>query len=176
MPNRSEAYDFSLFEDHTAAAAPARLPRRDQPESAPRENVVELPRRELEKNAKPRRHPIRAMASVTCFIVFLAIAVAMVYSQQQLAVLTEQINAASQSLEQKESLEVQLSMQAAQKMSGTQVENYAAGKLGMGKATSSQVTYVNVAQKDQGMVIQSTEGGSWLDKLLSTVRSLFAED
>ncbi len=175
MSNRSEAYDFSLFEDHTAGAAPARQPRREQPERTPRENVVELPRRELEKNSKPRRHPVRSVAAITVFLVFVAIAVAMVYSQQQLAVLTEQINTASQSLEEKQSLEIQLSMQAAQKMSGAQVEDYAAEKLGMGKINSSQVTYVNVAQKDQGTVVQSTEGGSWMDRLLSAIRSLFAE-
>ncbi len=175
MANRSEAYDFSLFESHYGNTAPQRAPRRGQPEKAPRENVVELPKKELEKNARPKRHPIRAMAAVTGFAIFLTIAVAMVYSQQQLAVLTDEVNRASQSLEQKQSLEVQLNMQAAQKMNGAQVEEYASGKLGMGKAAGGQVSYVNVAQEDQGTVLQSTEGGSVLDQILSAIRSLFAE-
>lgn len=172
MANYSEAYDFSLFEPRYDNTVPARSPRREQPERAP--NVVELPKKELEKNARPKRHPVRAMMAVLSFTAFVAIAVAMVYSQEQLAMLTEQINAASQTLEESESLEVQLNMQAAQKMSGAQVEAYAENQLGMNKISSGQVTYVNVAQEDRGAVLQGTEGGSLLDRILSEIRSLFA--
>lgn len=172
MANYSEAYDFSLFEPRYDNTAPAREPRREQPERAP--NVVELPKKELEKNARPKRHPVKAMMAVLSFAVFAAIAVAMVYSQEQLAMLTEQINTANQTLAESESLEVQLNMQAAQKMNGSQVEAYAAGQLGMSKITSGQVTYVNVAQEDKGTVIQGTDGGSLIDKALSKIRSLFA--
>ncbi len=172
MANRSEAYDFSLFEPHYGNTAPARAPRREQPEKAP--NVVELPERELEKNSRPKRHPMRALMAALSFSVFVAIAVAMVYSQEQLAMLTEQINAATQTLEESRSLEVQLNMQAAQKMNGAQVEAYAVDELGMNKISVQQVTYVNVANEDKGAVLQSTDGGSFLDKLLSQLRSLFA--
>lgn len=174
MANFSEAYDLSMFEARYDNTVPVREPRREQPAPAPKENIRRLSKEELEKNARPQRHPVKAIAAIACFTAFIAIAVAMVYSQQQLAVLTEQINAASQSLEQKESLEVQLSMRAAQKMNGSEVETYAAEQLGMGKISGGQVTYVNVAQKDQGTVVQSTEGGSLLDRLLSSIRSLFA--
>lgn len=174
MAYRSEAYDFSLFEQHTGNAAPVREPRREQPQRAPKENVVELPKKELEKNARPKRHPLKAMAAVLCFTVFAAIAIAMVYSQEQLAILTEQINAATQELEESQSLEVQLNMQAAQTVNSAQVEDYAVNELGMNKIAGSQVTYVNVAQRDQGTVLQSTDGGSLLDRILSAIRSLFA--
>lgn len=171
MASRSEAYDFSLFEPHYDNTAPARAPKRE-PRKAP--NIVELPQQELEKNAKPKRHPLRAVMAVLSFSAFMVIAVAMVYSQEQLAVLTEQINAANQELAESQSLEVQLNMRAAQKMNGSEVEKYAAEELGMSKVSSRQISYVNVAQQDKGQVMQNVQGGSLLDKLLSAIRCWFA--
>ena len=78
MASRSEAYDFSLFESHYDNTAPARAPKREQPRKAP--NIVELPQKELEKNAKPKRHPLRAMMAVLSFSVFVIIAVASISS------------------------------------------------------------------------------------------------
>lgn len=170
MADAARAYDFSLFESHYDNAMPAREPRRqEQPQRAP--NVVELPQQELEKSARPKRHPIRAAAAVMSFLAFVIIAVAMVYSQEQLAILTDQINTANQTLEESQSLEVQLNMQAAQKMNGAQVEEYAAKELGMSKVTSDQITYISVAQQDRGTVLQSADGGSVLDRLLSKFRT-----
>lgn len=171
MANYSEAYDFSLFEDNYGSTAPAREPRREQREKS---NVVELPKSEPKRNVQPKRHPMRALAAVFSFAVMVSIAVAMVYSQEQLAKLTEQINVATQTLEESESLEVQLNMQAAQKMNGAQVEAYAATELGMSKISNGQVTYVNVAQQDKGTVLQSAEGGSIIDKLAAKLRAMFA--
>ena len=74
----------------------------------------------------------------------------------QLTELTEEINQTSQALAEAESLEIQLNMAAAQKMTGAQVEEYAAS-LGMEKVSGSQVTYINVAQEDQGTVVQQVE-------------------
>ncbi len=44
----------------------------------------------------------------------------------------------------------------------------------MKKVVSDQVTYVNVAEEDQGAVVRQASGGSFLDKLWSTVVSWFA--
>lgn len=168
MANYSEAYDFSLFEERYDNTAPAVEPRRKRDEKS---NVVELPKNEPEKSTKPKRHPVRAMTAVISFCFLLALAVAIVYSQEQLAMLTEQINVATETLAESESLEVQLNMQAAQKMNGAQVEAYAADELGMSKISSGQVTYVNVAQQDKGAVLQNAEGGSLIDKLLAKLRA-----
>lgn len=167
MANYSEAYDFSLFETRYDNTAPAR--ELERPERA--SNVIELPKAEPQKNTKPKLHPLRKLAAVVSFAVFAAIAVAMVYSQEQLAMLTEQINVATETLAECESLEVQLNMQAAQKMNGAQVEAYAASELGMSKISSGQVTYVNVAQQDKGEVLQNADGGSVLDKLFSKLHA-----
>lgn len=179
MANRSEAYDFSLFEPRYDNTVPIREPQRKGPERAPHkglgENVVELPQKELEKNAQPKRHPFKMAMSALCFAAFMLLAVAMVYSQEQLARLTEEVNAAAQTLEEGQSLEVQLNMQASQKMDDSQVEEYATKNLGMSKILNGQVTYVNVAQEDKGTVIQSAEGGSILDQALAAIRSWFAD-
>ena len=97
-----------------------------------------------------------------------------VYNQVQLTELTDQINTTTQQLEEAESLEVQLNMEASQQMNGSQVEEYATQELGMKKVVSDQVTYVNVAEEDQGAVVRQARGGSFLDKLWSTVVSWFA--
>ena len=173
MANRAEAYDFSLFEPRYDNTVPAAEPRRErQPRKAP--NIVELPKKELEKNAKPKRHPFRAAMMVLSFAAFMVLAVAMVYSQEQLAVLTEKINAATQDLAESRSLEVQLNMRASQKMNDSEVEKFVTSELGMSKITSRQISYVNVAQQDKGTVMQEIDGGSVLDKILSTIRSWFA--
>ena len=74
-------------------------------------------------------------------------------------------------LEEAQSLEVQLNMQAAQLMTDAQVENYAVQQLGMGKLAGSQVVYMHVAQQDKGRVVQEIEGGSWLDKIWREISS-----
>ena len=172
MARSYEAYDFSLFEaryDNTAPA-PVREPKRQERRY---DNVVELPQEELEKNRRPKRHPIRAMAAAIVFFGFVALGAAMVHSQEQLAMLTEQINTATQTLQESQSLEVQLNMRAAQTMNSSQVEAYAA-QLGMSKVSSGQITYVNVMQQDKGTVLQTTEGGSILDRLAAKLKSLLS--
>ena len=148
----SAAYDLSIFEDrsdHTVRleALPERAPRREEQQAA-REKVVELPQQGKQK--KPRRHFLRRGAAVLCFGVIFSTVTLVVYNQ------------------------VQLNMEASQQMNGSQVEEYATQELGMKKVVSDQVTYVNVAEEDQGAVVRQASGGSFLDKLWSTVVSWFA--
>lgn len=171
MAVSSEAYDFSLFDTRYDNTVPAALPK-EQPkrEAERRSNVVELPREDVHKSRRVKRNPIRMMVASVVFFTFVALGCAMVYSQQQLAVLTEQINYANEALAESQSLEVQLNMRASQTMSATQVEEYAE-RAGMSKASSGQITYVNVAQQDEGVVLESTEGGSVLDRMIAKVKS-----
>ena len=177
MPYGSEAYDFSLFETHYDNTVPVRQPDR-RPVETPRRRVLEFPteqcQQQEERQPRAKRHPLRATFYVSCFGILLFLAVSMVYSQQQMASLTDQISTATEVLEQTQSVEVQLNMEAARKMTNTQVEAYAAQVLGMGKITSAQVTYVNVAGQDQGTVVQDAGGGSFLDRLWSRIIALFS--
>ena len=136
--------------------------------------VVGLPKKELHKNKRPRRNPLKMAAATLCFGVILATVTTMIYNQVQLTELTEEINTAAQSLQEAESLEIQLNMEAAQEMNGTQVEEYAANELGMSKIQSGQVTYVGSSQEDQGDVLQEATQGSWMDQLWAWLQSLFA--
>ena len=100
MANLSEAYDFSLFEDRIGqSTAPIGEPgSREQRQEQKRENVIELPQKELDKNRQPKRHPFRMIAATLCFTVIFATVVSIVYSQVQLTELTEEINIATQQL------------------------------------------------------------------------------
>lgn len=178
MANFSEAYDFALFEERTAAPAvveqPQRQPRREQPLRRPRENVVDLPQEGAKKQTKPKRHPFRFMAAAVCFVVITAIVTSVVHSQVLLTELTQEINTVTDSLEKAESVEIQLNMQAALRMNDGQIEQYAMAQLGLSKIASTQVTYINVARADQGQVLQDIDGGSVLDRLWASLRGLFA--
>ncbi len=181
----TEAYDFSLFEEHRveeeSVAAdsprwdntqPQEEPRRERREK-PKENVVELPQQEQRKAKKPRRHPLRTMAAVlACGVVFSTVTM-VIYNQVQLTELTEEINQTTQQLQEAESLEIQLNMEASQEMDGAAVEEYAQNELGMSKIASGQVTYVDSVQEDQGTVVREAGGGSFFEKLWSTIQSWF---
>ena len=181
----TEAYDFSLFEEHRveeeSVAAdsprwdntqPQEEPRRERREK-PRENVVELPQQEQRKAKKPRRHLLRTMAAVlACGVVFSTVTM-VIYNQVQLTELTEEINQTTQQLQEAESLEIQLNMEASQEMDGAAVEEYAQNELGMSKIASGQVTYVDSVQEDQGTVVREAGGGSFFEKLWSTIQSWF---
>ena len=171
----SEAYDFSLFEEHPQwdSAQRQEVPQ-GEPRRRPRENVVELPKKELEKNARPRLHPFRRAAWLACFFCLLSAVTVVLYNQVQLTELTDEINTATRALEEAQSLEIQLNMEASQKMDGAAIEQYAQEELGMRKVIGGQVTYVNVAQQDAGAVVREASESSLWDKAWRALCSLFA--
>lgn len=176
MANRNEAYDFSYFEEHVDNTVPALDPRVQE---QPRHNVVELPeqpeqpRQRPQRQARPKRGILRRAAAALCFAAVFATGISAVQSEVQLTELTEEINKTQNELAEAESLEVQLSMQAAQRMTDAQVEEYAV-QLGMSKMTGSQVTYLHVAQQDKGTVVQDIEGASFFERLWNNIRSWLA--
>ena len=174
----SEAYDFSLFEERTSTEERVSNARWDnaqpeEPKKRSQENVVELPEEELKKNRKPRRHLLRRAAAVLCFGVVFSAVTLVVYNQVQLTELTEEINTTAKQLEEAESLEIQLNMEASAQMDGAAVEQYAQEELGMSKVSGGQVTYVNVAQEDQGTVVREATSSSFWENLWSAIQSWF---
>jgi len=182
MANRSEAYDFSYFEDKNAVIddyayqQPAEQP--PQIEEQPQGNVVELPQRQpsrqQDQKRKLRQNFLQIAKRMIAIALVSGVGMAAVQSEVQLTELNEQVNDTRSELEQAESLEIQLTMQAAQRMSDAEVEAYAVEQLGMGKLTGSQVVYLHVDQQDRGTVVQDIEGGSWLDRAFAAVRSWLA--
>lgn len=172
-----EAFDFSRFQELEGNAAPVLDPKiQEQPQR--HDNVVAMPGQpeqpEHQPEPKPRRSPFKMIAAALCFGLIFITAISAVHSEVQLTELTEEITKTSQALEEAKSLEIQLSMQAAQKMSDTEVEEYAVQRLGMSKMSNSQVTYLHVAGQDQGKVVQDIAGKSWLEEALSAVREWLA--
>lgn len=177
MANRSEAYDYSYFEDISSnTVIDDYAYQQPQIEEEPRENVVELPQRRERPEIKPKhwRHILEMVKYVAVILLVGGISMSAVYSEVQLTEITEEINEVKNQLEEAESLEVQLTMQAAQRMSDAQIEEYAVEQLGMGKLSGSQVVYLHVAQQDRGTVLQEAGESSWLDNILATIRGWFA--
>lgn len=181
MANHSEAYDYSYFEDISSvggAAGAYALPQQEPHTEEPRKKVVELPGRrpqgEPEKQKRPKRSILKMALAAAYFTVVFGASIAVVFSQVQLTEITEAINSTKSELSEAQSVEVQLTMQAAQKMSDAEVERYAIEELGMGKLSGSQVVYLHVAQQDRGTVVQETGEGSWLDRVIAAVRGWFA--
>lgn len=173
MPNISEAYDLSLFEKRGSAAPEGARPQ-EQERPRPKDNVVELPKKELERNARPRRNPLRMMVASVCFLTVFASVMLVINNNVRISEMTEEINATTKQLTEAKSVEVQLDMQASLAMNGAAVEEYAKKTLGMSKVSKEQVIYVNVTHQDQGEVLQENETGSVLDQLLAWIGSWFS--
>ena len=148
------------------------------PQAEPEPKVVELPEREPEgeprQRHRPKRNLMRMAAAWLCFGLIFSAVMTAVYSEVQLTELTEKINEAKKDLEEAKSLEVQLTMQAAPKMTDAQVEQDAVEERGMGQLSSSQVVYLHVTQQDKGTVVQETGGGSWFERMWAQIKELFA--
>ena len=166
------AYDFSLFEERNTNTAPELEPQiEEQPQQGAVVELPEQPGHQPEPGKRPKPSPLKVLAGSLCFAVLFGTGITAVYSEVQLTELSEEISKVQTQLEEAQSLEVQLNMQAAQLMTDAQVENYAVQQLGMGKLAGSQVVYMHVAQQDKGRVVQEIEGGSWLDKIWREISS-----
>ncbi|MCI8386706.1 MAG: hypothetical protein HFE95_09755 [Acutalibacter sp.] len=166
------AYDFSLFEERNTNTAPELEPRiEEQPQQGAVVELPEQPGHQPEPGKRSRPSLLKVLAGSLCFAVLFGTGITAVYSEVQLTELSEEISKVQTQLEEAQSLEVQLNMQAAQLMTDAQVENYAVQQLGMGKLAGSQVVYMHVAQQDKGRVVQEIEGGSWLDKIWREISS-----
>ena len=156
------AYDFSRFEPR----------RKEQAEEAQKNNIIQLPKEQIEKNARPRLHPVRLLSTFAMFAVILATVGSLVYGQVQLTELTDSINSTEQEIAESESLYTQLQMKSDAMLSIDSVEAYAEQNLGMRKAEKSQVEYISTAQGDEGTVLQSVGEQSILDQIWNWFRQL----
>lgn len=174
MANLTEAYDFSLFEEKKVESAAPQIPEKEERAArSPKANVVELPKKELEKNRRQKIHPVKMLFTTLCFGVILSTVSLLVYNQLQLTELTAKLNSAAVTLNDARTMETYLTMKTTQALGGEQVETYAQEVLGMSKITEGQVTYVNMAQEDQGQVLQS-EAPSFLENIWNQFCALFA--
>lgn len=172
--NRTEAYDFSLFEERNInTAEDIQSAPQEHVQESPKKNVVRIPERQLEKNRRPRIHPLKAMVNAISFAVIFVTMFSIVYSQLKLTELTEEINEATQALEAANAVAVQLEMKSIEEMTAQDIEAFAKESLGLSKVTQNQVVYLNAASKDAGEILIESEKG-WLSQLKDKIYSWFA--
>lgn len=166
-----EAYNFSLFEDHSDAV------QEPLPEEAAvkQDNVIVLPNRaqQKRKKAKLRGHAFRAVASCVVIVLMVGVFSGFVYGQVQLSELAIAVSDANQALSEQESVYTQLQMQNESQQSLSEIEEKATTQLGMSKIDSSRLETVDWNTTDKGQVVQSTDNG-FLAKVWSYIQSLFS--
>lgn len=175
LRNRTEAYDLSLFETRPLTVEVGGLPKeKPSPKTQRRNNVIELPQKELDQNRRKHPFSLKTVAVVATMALMLTIVGSIVFNQVQLNELTTQIAAAQTQLAEQESVHTQMQMEANANMTLSDVEQYAKEYLDMSKIGKSQVTYITLTEGDQGNVVQDSGGESLLDQILSFFQGLLA--
>lgn len=168
--NRSEAYDFSRFE-----TKPQEIPAPGEQTAKPvRNNVIAMPKEQLEKGAKLRRRLRALRVTVTCMGLagMFAISTFMVLGQVQLTELTEKINTANEQLEESKSVQTQLQMNLDSRTSLSTVESVAGG-LGMKRLAQNQVNYIGLSEGDKGEILKDTSS-NWLATAWNAIVNLLS--
>ena len=143
--NQNEAYDLTLFE-------PRELQRPQQ-----RDNIIQLPREQLEKNSRPKLQPFRALSTLLFGAAVVAVMGCMIYSQAELNELTTKLNEKTKILTESQSVYTQVKMKSDAQLSLDTVEKYAKDELGMKKIDAAQVEYVSMSEGDKGAVLQENQ-------------------
>lgn len=164
MRHQDEAYDLSLF-------APKR---QEELEPQRKQNIIELPQKQLEQNRRNKLQPLHAVATFLSMAVIVGIVGTMVYSQVQLTELTEELNSATKQLEESKSVYTQLKMKSDSQLSLETVENYAKDELGMRKISQNQVECISLSEGDKGAVLEDAAGGNWWTNLWNTIQNLLS--
>lgn len=146
--NALKKYDDHIVDN--AVRKVAAEPRREK-----KNNLVRLTEKQLRHARHKGLNPLRTFASITMVAVSFAIVASVIFGQVQLTELTESINVAETKLSELESVEIQLQMKATSNMNVDEIEEYAKTQLGMEKVNNNQVTYVNLAQQDKGIVVEA---------------------
>ena len=162
-PNSNGAYDFALFE-----------PKWQQESLQKKNNIIEIPQEKLEQNRKTGAKPFRAVSYFLALAVMLGIVGTYVYGQVQLTELTENLNTATKTLNESESVYTQTQMKADSQLSLETVENYATNKLGLQKIAQNQVEPISLSKGDKIQVIQSGKGKNWLSSLWNSIQHLLS--
>lgn len=156
--NRSEAYDFALFE-----------PKRRQEVPQKENNVIELPKEKLEQNRRSALSPFKAVSGFLALLVMLGVVGSFVYGQVQLTELTEQLNTATKTLDENKSVYTQIKMKSDSQLSLQAVENYATNKLGMKKVEKGQVEPVAISKGDKSQVVMTGGKQNWFSAFWNSI-------
>ena len=162
--NKNTAYDFSLFEPSE----------KERGERKKKDNIMKISEEQLEASRRKRYNPLTVIVSVLCACVALSVVGTMIASQARLTELTTQISAANKTLEEKESVHVQLSMKLENEYSLRTVEDYAKNVLGMKATEAHQIDYISLSEGDKAEIQHNVKERNLLDKIGDTISNLFS--
>ena len=176
----TEAYDFSLFEPQVAmtrgSAAPARKNIPDE-RTAPRKQVKKAPQRKQaalqraeqdeRKETKSVALPASVLKASAVLAVFCAIWMGLLVMQARCETITSQISDLREQMDIAEGENVRLTAELNSLISSEKIEDYAFNKLGMVKAESYQINYIDLSEGDKVVVSggKSVDNGSWTLKV-----------
>ena len=181
----TEAYDFSLFEPQVIeepvkknnSSKDKKRTKQPATKSAPKKSkvagMISDYECEVERNAKKSAVP-DVVKKVMCFCaVFFVMAVVLLVMQTKCDVLMSEIATVQGQIEIAESENVRLNAELSSLMSSDKIENYAENVLGMVKAESYQISYIDLSQGDEVVV----SGDKTLDDgedAMGKIKALFA--
>lgn len=165
QPNRSEAYDFSRFE-----AKPKKAPDAE----VQKEQILEMPKEQVQKNAKLRKRlrALRVVMTCTGLAVMFGISSFFVFGQVQLTELTESITDTTKQLKESQSIQTQLQMNLDSQTSLAKIEAVATETLGMKRVVQSQMNYIGLSEGDKGQIITEINQNWFLSAWNSLVNLL----
>ena len=179
--NHNLAYDFALFEEETAAPAPAARGKKakDQPADGKQVNQASA-----EKASPDSRKGIRRIrrrksdfARIALGVIFglaaVVIIASIIHGQVQLTELNQEIINARTQLSELKSRHTELEMQIAEAVSTEEVGKYATDILNMSKATVSQKEYITLSEGDKAEVIME-EDKNIFERIADAISSLWS--
>lgn len=179
----TEAYDFSLFEPQIIEepkkqnkknvqpkrnAAPVRKP---APKKTNVSKVIDTYQYEVERDAKQVAIP-SAVKKIMCFCaVCVSMMVVLLVMQTKNDTLLTDISNVQKEIEIAEGENVRLNAELSSIIASDRIENYAENELGMVKAESYQISYVDLSEGDEIVVSGDKTLG---EKEESKLKTLFA--
>ena len=158
MARTSRHYE-SIYDGNAARKVAVRETRDVERRRQPKNNIVTLTEKELRASRRQAINPMKTMATLVAVVIGFVMVAGVVAGQVQLTELSQEVEAAQTELQQLQSVQIQLEMEAAGSANSAEIEEYAKNVLGMTKISNEQVTYINLADEDQGIVTEAANSG-----------------
>lgn len=179
----SAAYDLSLFEPQVIEQ-PRRVAKPNTKKPVPQtsakpkrklDTIVEKNRisQTVERNSSAVKVTPLAKQLIVCFVAGCLCFLGLLVMESKINALDKQISSVESKIEIQEGEAVRLNAELSSKISSDKIENYAENVLGMVKAESYQISYIDLSEGDKIVVSgDRTVGGS--DNLSKKIKQLFA--
>ena len=164
----------SIYDGNAARKVAVRETPEVQERRQRRNNVVALTEKELRASRRKAVNPMKTAATLVAVVIGFVMVAGVVAGQVQLTELTQEIETAQTELQQLQSVQIQLEMEAAGSANSAEIEEYAKSVLGMTKITNDQVTYISLAGEDQGVVTEANNGNGIFARLWHSISTWLA--